>query len=138
MDERNESTKKVYVYVDESGSITKTNISNNRYFVIAMLFTEEPEVIRRLFKKKISQLMRKNVKYENMILSNKEIKGSDISENIKKQVYEHVLKHASDKIEVGLIVNNDESKGNVSMWLPTLCNNDVFDFSKSHDIQLNL
>lgn len=34
--------------------------------------------------------------------------------------------------------NNDESKGNVSMWLPTLCNNDVFDFSKSHDIQLNL
>lgn len=245
MDKRDEDTKKVYVYVDESGSITKTNISNNRYFVIAMLFTEEPEVVRRLFKKKISQLMRKNAKYKNMILSNKEIKGSDISETIKKQVYEHILKYASDKIEVGLIVldnqytkekfienhartfnymlqvyldscyrkhskfmsgtgqmefvvdeqniatmakygleeylnqqlticnqlcdtfvvrytdskneklvqladfvantfyrniekNNEESKANVGMWIPTLCNKDVFDFSKYHDIRLNL
>ena len=52
--------KTVYVYVDESGSITKTNISNNRYFVIAMLFTEDPVAVRRLYKKRISQLMRKN------------------------------------------------------------------------------
>ena len=61
-----DETKKertVYVYVDESGSITKTNISNNRYFVIAMLFTEDPVAVRRLYKKKISQLMRKSDTY---------------------------------------------------------------------------
>ena len=62
-----ENVKTVYVYVDESGSITKTNISNNRYFVIAMLFTENPVAIRRLYKKKISQLMRKSDIYRNLI-----------------------------------------------------------------------
>ena len=76
--------KTLYVYVDESGSITKTNISNNRYFVIAMVYTDDPIAIRRLFKKKISQLMKKNDKYRDMIQLKKEIKGSDISETIKK------------------------------------------------------
>lgn len=33
---------------------------------------------------------------------------------------------------------NKESKETVSMWLHTLCNGDVFDFSDSHDISLNL
>lgn len=99
-----EDNKKIYVYVDESGSITKTNISNNRYFVIAMLFTDNPLAIRRLFKKKISQLMKKNQKYEHEIKLNKEIKGSDISESVKMPVYQHVLEHAGDKMELGLIV----------------------------------
>lgn len=99
-----DTTKKIYVYVDESGSITKTNVSNNRYFVIAMLFTDEPLSVRRLFKKKISQMMRKNDKYKDMILLKKEIKGSDISETTKKEVYNHILQHAAYKMELGLIV----------------------------------
>ena len=94
----------LYVFVDESGTITKTNISNNRYFVIAMIFTDDPVAIRRLYKNKISQMMRKNSLYKDMIISNHEIKGSDISETTKLQVYEHILNHASDKIELGLIV----------------------------------
>lgn len=237
--------KTLYVYVDESGSITKTNISNNRYFVIAMVFTDEPTAIRRLFKKKISQMMKKNDKYKDMIHLKKEIKGSDISETTKKDVYKHILEHGSEKLELGLIVldneyttdkfienharsfnymiqtyldscfrnhsrfmqgygkiefiideqniatgadyelcgylnqqltlknpicdlfevsymdskneklvqladfvantfyrniekKNKESKETVSMWLHTLCNGDVFDFSDSHDISLNL
>lgn len=94
----------VYVYVDESGSITKTNISNNRYFVITMLFTKEPVAVRRLYKNRISQLMRKNIVYRDSVYNNKEIKGADISETVKMSVYEHVVKHASDKIELGIIV----------------------------------
>ena len=100
--------KTLYVYVDESGSITKTNISNNRYFVIAMVYTDDPIAIRRLFKKKISQLMKKNDKYRDMIQLKKEIKGSDISETIKKDVYKHILEHGSEKIELGLIVLDNE------------------------------
>lgn len=100
--------KTLYVYVDESGSITKTNISNNRYFVIAMVYTDDPIAIRRLFKKKISQLMKKNDKYRDMIQLKKEIKGSDISETIKKEVYKHILEHGSEKIELGLIVLDNE------------------------------
>ena len=237
--------KTLYVYVDESGSITKTNISNNKYFVIAMVFTDDPVKIRRLFKKKISQMMKKNEKYKDMIYSKKEIKGSDISETTKRNVYKHILENGSEKLELGLIVldneyttdrfienhartfnyliqtyldscfrnhskfmkghgkiqliideqniatgadyelcgylnqqltlknpicdlfdvaymdskneklvqladfvantfyrniekNNQESKETVGMWIHTLCNGDVFDFSDSHDISLNL
>ena len=90
--------------MDESGSITKTNISTNRYFVIAMLFTEDPVSIRRLYKNKISQMMRKSDTYRDLIHKNREIKGSDISEPVKLPVYEHIVKHASDKMELGIIV----------------------------------
>lgn len=100
--------KTLYVYVDESGSITKTNISNNRYFIIAMLFTDDPTTIRRLYKKKISQMMKKNDKYKDMIYLKKEIKGSDISETTKKAVYEHILAHGFDKLELGLIVLDNQ------------------------------
>ncbi len=100
--------KTLYVYVDESGSITKTNISNNRYFVIAMIFTDDPIAIRRLFKKKISQMMKRNDKYRELIQQNKEIKGSDISETIKNDIYKYILLHGSDKIELGLVVLDNE------------------------------
>ena len=98
----------LYVYIDESGSITKTNISNNRYFVIAMVFTDDPVTIRRLFKKKISKMMKKNDKYKDMIRMKKEIKGSDISETTKKEVYKHILEHGAEKLELGLIVLDNE------------------------------
>ena len=101
---QNTEEKTVYVYVDESGSITKTNVSNNRYFVISMIFTDNPIAIRRLYKKKISQLMKKKDKYKKQILSNKEIKGSDISETVKMDIYEHILIHADDNLEIGIIV----------------------------------
>ena len=87
----NTQEKTLYVYVDESGSITKTNISNNRYFVIAMVFTDDPVKIRRLFKRKISQMMKKNEKYKDMIYSKKEIKGSDISETTKRNVDTYIM-----------------------------------------------
>ena len=237
--------KKIYVFVDESGSITKTNISNNRYFVITMIFTDDPTAIRRLYKKKISQMMRKNNLYRDLIKENHEIKGSDISETTKIPIYTHIINNASDKLELGIIVldNNyttekfienharsfnymiqtyldncfrahsrfmtgsgiiefvideqniatgakyelegylnqqltlvnplcnqftvtytdsknekivqladyiantfyrniekkiKESRTTVNMWLPFICNGDIFDFSKSHDIALNL
>ena len=245
MDNGIDNQKTIYVYVDESGSITKTNISNNRYFVIAMIFTDDPVAVRRLYKNRISKMMRKNDKYKDMIINKKEIKGSDISETTKRDVYNHVCKHVSDKMELGIIVldnnyttdrfienharsfnymlqtyldsyfrkhskymtgkgkiefiideqniatgakydlsgylnqqltlknpicdifnveytdskneklvqladfvansfyrniekKNMESRENVSMWLPMLCNGDIFDFSESHDIALNL
>ena len=100
--------KCLYVFIDESGTITKTNISNNRYFVIAMVFTDNPVRIRRLYKSKISQMMRKNEMYRDMIKNNHEIKGSDISETTKAPIYEHILKNASGDIELGLIVLDNE------------------------------
>lgn len=108
MDSNLSNNNIVYVYVDESGSITKTNVSNNRFFVISMLFTDDPVAVRRLYKNKISQLMRKNDKYRDMIKNCREIKGSDISETIKHPIYEHILKHSADKIELGMIVLDNQ------------------------------
>ena len=98
----------IYVFVDESGSITKVDIDNHRYFVLAMVFTNDPVAIRRLYKKKISQMMRKNDTYKDMVISSKEIKGSDISETTKKAVYDHIFNHGEGKIEIGLIVLDNE------------------------------
>ena len=33
---------------------------------------------------------------------------------------------------------NMESRANVALWKPILCNGDIFDFSETHDIILNL
>lgn len=64
--------------------------------------------VRRLYKKKISQLMRKSDTYRDWIHKNREIKGADISETVKMSVYEHVVTHASDKIELGIIVLDNQ------------------------------
>lgn len=37
------------VFVDESGSITKTDVSNNRYFIIALLFTRDSDRLKRYY-----------------------------------------------------------------------------------------
>ena len=37
-----------------------------------------------------------------------EIKGSDISETTKKDVYKHILEHGSEKLELGLILLDNE------------------------------
>lgn len=76
--------------------------------MIAKLFMEDPVAVRRLYKKKISQLMRKSDKYRDLIHKNQEIKGSDISETVKMSVYEHVVTHASDKMEPGIIVLDNQ------------------------------
>ena len=108
MNAKTEEKSILYAYVDESGSITKTNVSNNRYFVIAMLFTDDPSMVRRLFKKPISKLMKKNNVYKDAILLNKEIKGSSISEITKQPIFKHVTGHAAGHLEIGLVaLDND-------------------------------
>ena len=47
------------VFVDESGSITKTSVSNNRYFIIALLFTRDSDRLKRHYRKGISALIKK-------------------------------------------------------------------------------
>ena len=46
------------VFIDESGSITKTDISFNRYFIIAILFTRKYSRIKRYFQKGIASLIK--------------------------------------------------------------------------------
>ena len=64
------------VFVDESGSITKTDISHNKYFIIAVLFTRNSKKLKTQFRRGISDLIKKK-KYANILSKNGEIKGSE-------------------------------------------------------------
>ena len=56
-DIRDTTYEDLSMFIDESGSITKTNMSFNRYFVIAILFTRKYSRIKRYFEKGIASLI---------------------------------------------------------------------------------
>lgn len=91
------------VFIDESGSITKTKISYNRYFIIAILFTRKYNRLQRYFRKGIASLIQ-DPKYKIMLEEYGEIKGSKISETKKKPIYERIIRNCSDDFELGIIV----------------------------------
>ena len=91
-------------YIDESGSITKTDIEHHKYFIIAILFTRNTSRLKRYFRKGISSLMRSNLKYEKIMENNGEIKGSQVSESKKNAIYERIMRNCKDDFEIGIIV----------------------------------
>lgn len=100
------------VYVDESGSITKTAISKNRYFIVALLFTRDSERLKRYYRKGISTLIKKSPRYKKILNENGEIKGSELPEAKKKLIYERIIRNCKDDFEIGIIVldNNYTTK----------------------------
>ena len=74
-------------FIDESGSITKTDVEHHKYFIITILFTRNSKRIKRYFKKGIASLM-KNKKYKELMENNGEIKGSEVSETKKNKIGE--------------------------------------------------
>ncbi len=91
------------VYIDESGSITKTNVSHNKYFIIAILFTRNSKNIKTQFRRGISKLIKKE-KYKKLLEENGEIKGAEVSETRKKPIYDLILNKCKDTFELGIIV----------------------------------
>lgn len=91
------------MFIDESGSITKTSISYNRYFIIAILFTRKFNRLQRYFQKGIASLIQ-NPKYKTILEQNCEIKGSQLSETKKKPIYDRIIRNCSDDFELGIIV----------------------------------
>lgn len=91
------------MFIDESGSITKTQISYNRYFIIAILFTRKYSRLQRYFQKGIASLIQ-NPKYKAMLEENGEIKGSQLSETKKKPIYDRIIRNCSNDFELGIIV----------------------------------
>lgn len=91
------------MFIDESGSITKTDISYNRYFIIAILFTRKYGRLQRYFQKGIASLIQ-NPKYKAMLEENGEIKGSKLSETKKKPIYDRIIRNCPDDFELGIVV----------------------------------
>lgn len=89
-------------FVDESGSIKKGPLKRKDYFVIAMIFTDNERFLNKVFKKKRLQILSEE---ERKILGiTKEIKGSDISESRKKEIYSALIEKCGENLEVGIIV----------------------------------
>lgn len=95
------------VFIDESGSITKTNVRNNKYFIVAMLFTKNSAKLKRYFKKGLAKLLKKK-RYKEILDRNGEIKGSDISETQKYDIYSRIIRNCKDDFELGVIVLDND------------------------------
>jgi hypothetical protein len=101
MDAANKSD--ITVYIDESGSITKKDIEHHKYFIIAVLFTRNSQLIKRHYRKGITSLLQDN-KYRKLLKNNGEIKGVDISETKKYNIYDRIIRNCSNDFEIGVIV----------------------------------
>ena len=93
----------INAYIDESGSITKKDIEHHKYFIIAVLFTRNSKRIRRYFQKGIASLLQ-DKKYYNLLNSNMEIKGSEVTETKKNNIYDRIIRNCKDDFEIGIIV----------------------------------
>lgn len=93
----------INVYIDESGSITKKDIEHHKYFVIAILFTRNSQRIKRYFKKGIASLTQ-NTKYLECLKTKGEIKGSEVTETKKRDIYERIVRNCRNDFEIGIIV----------------------------------
>lgn len=89
-------------FVDESGVIRKGHLENEDFFVIALIFTDNERFLNKVFKKKRFQIL--SEKERKILSETKEIKGSDISESRKKQIYSALLEKCGDNLEVGVIL----------------------------------
>ena len=84
-------------FVDESGSIIKGVLQHKDFFVIALIFTDNERFLNKVFKKKRFQILNEN---ERKILSEaKEIKGSEISESRKRDIYEVMVEKCGENLE---------------------------------------
>lgn len=83
------------IYIDESGSITQTNVALNRYFVIALLEVKDPKGVRKLY----SRFIERNLKHMKKLDKNssifdaqgtfKELKGNCFNTELKQKFLEH-------------------------------------------------
>lgn len=91
------------IFIDESGSITKNDIKHHKYFIIAILCTKNSKKLKTQFRKGISSLI-KNPKFEKILKENGEIKGTEVTETQKFDVYERIVRRCKDEFEIGIIV----------------------------------
>ncbi len=99
----------ITVFVDESGTIGKGTIKENDFFIITLLFVKDEDInhIKKVFKKKRLKIVNKKDTLKEQLRNNKEVKGSELSEVEKRQIYEKLIEKCGDKFEIAVIVMNN-------------------------------
>lgn len=101
---------KINIYVDESGIIAKHPEKSPRYFVIALVFVREDDriAVERLYKRETLKLI-KRPSHRAEFRQKHELKGSDLTEVEKSALYRKLVGKYSDKVELGIIVLDNQS-----------------------------
>lgn len=101
----------VYLYIDESGSMTNKHIKSCPYFIIAILYVKDKEKLRRVFKRFISSYLKelKDLDTGSKMFRNgkfHELKGSCLDYDMKINLAEYLCKN--DLFEVFYIRVDNE------------------------------
>ena len=107
-DKKDVTRSDAYIFVDESGSITKDS-KGDKYFVICLIITKDKKKLERAFRNENIALAKRYPSLGKMLKENKEIKGSDITEPRKSILYENMIKKYHDLFEIGIIILDNEN-----------------------------
>lgn len=96
----------ITMYIDESGIIPVNGTDHNKYFVISIVTVcnENAKHVSTIFKRERLKIAKKSEKLYKSLVDNKEIKGSDMSESKKAQIYKPIIEKCSSEIEIGIII----------------------------------
>ena len=94
-------------FIDESGSITKKNSlrSNNRYFVICFVHTDDPVHFRKVYKKAVGNLKKHHSEFFKKLKNPNELKGTEAAPFMKHYIFEQLIKKTDIKIHY-IVVDN--------------------------------
>lgn len=96
----------ITVFVDESGTVAKGIIEKKDYFIITLLFVKNERIdyIKKLFRKYRLQVVNRKEKLKNKLKEKREIKGSELSEKEKYNIYRKIIDKCNDDFELAIIV----------------------------------
>lgn len=93
------------LYIDESGSITRSTLEKNRYFVISYIETAEPEKVSRVFRKfKVNYI--KHTPNSGFSVG-EEIKGSAMPNDMKTMLFNELKKKTDIKVHYIIFDNRN-------------------------------
>lgn len=130
------SLSDVYVFVDESGSITE-HYERDRYFIICLIFTKDPKKLNRAFRAENAKLAKKYTKLGKMLNENREIKGSDMTEPQKFELYKNMTEKCGKLFEIGIIAFDNQYAATQPSLVKARCFNYLIqeymgDFFRNH------
>lgn len=104
-------TNDITVFVDESGTIGKGTVKKDDFFIITLLFIKDEDInhLKKVFKKERLKVVNKKEELKEHLATNKEVKGSELSETEKSKIYQKVIEKCGDKFEIAVIVLNNKN-----------------------------
>ncbi|MCH4008497.1 DUF3800 domain-containing protein [Companilactobacillus sp.] len=92
------------LFIDESGSITRSKNPKKRYFIISIVETEEPYKVRRVFRRAKKNFITHNPNLQ--MNYSVEVKGSQMPVKMKRYILDQVLEKTDAKFHYIVIDNN--------------------------------